>query len=780
MKKNGFTLIEIIGAIVMLGILAILAFATFSGSIKGFRDSYYKDTIRTIEKAGKEFFTDNRNYRPSKILNAQEVQLNTLVTKNYIDDVVDYNGDSCSDTSYVLVIKEGKDDYTYHGCLICKEDGYDNTVDDTYCDRTWLDPTKVNYGLGLMEDIYVYKGTTRDDLRNILELPLSYEREDSNGNIIATKLGTKEGDPTILPLNIDVVNTDVVGDYYVSYEYSGKTKERKVIVYENSAPGIVYKKQNTYAVSLAGDTRQDAPVAYKSGDWTQNVIVELTPETFVESGVTVSQYQWNKDNKWQTFACTGNPCSLKVSEEMNQTLQFRLIDSNGHISRETEPVIFKIDNTSPLCELEITTTESTPGWYNTNVGIKIKSMQDNKKNDNDSLVSGILYYNVQESSATLVRNVTTDSNTHSKDGNSITYIGYVEDKAENFNTCSITFKRDATKPKCGFTLTGTKTSSGWYTTDVGIEITTHSDNLSGVNSYGTGSLTGSRKFSHTTDITGASYTGHIKDNAGNTNTCSTGTFKRDANPPTCGEWGGESTVWTSGDRVISVGCTDPNGSGCTKTSYSTTISTGTTSTSSITLTIADNVGHTNTCTKTANVYVDKDDPSCIVEKSNTWEEDGVTTTVSCFDTGSEVASCDSGGTRLTEGSYEYSVTDNVGHSSTCSTTVDKQLQKRTWTCRAGISCTDNGCGTYPCNCGWATCPSGYQYYGTSGSSCCNAGGVCQSGRWVCGSCPSTCTLISVCGCANWGSPGPWTAASSCHAGEYDSHNKWDDCRTVYY
>ena len=106
-KEKGFTLIEIIGAIVILGIIAIIAFATYTSSLKGARNDYYVTLERTLAKSAEEFFGDNRNYRPNGILLAQEVKVSTLMSKNYISKVVDYNGDACTN-SYVLTIKEGK------------------------------------------------------------------------------------------------------------------------------------------------------------------------------------------------------------------------------------------------------------------------------------------------------------------------------------------------------------------------------------------------------------------------------------------------------------------------------------------------------------------------------------------------------------------------------------------------------------------------------------------------------------------------------------------------
>ena len=274
-KKNGFTLIEIIGAIVILGIIAIIAFATYTSSLRGFRDNYYTGLARTLTKSGEEFFSDNRNYRPNSILYAQEVTVSTLVTKNYLSKVVDYNGDACSNNSYVMVVKEGRDKYSYHTCLICDQDGYDNTTEDKYCDRTWLDPTKVEFGLGEMDTAYVYKGTTREELKELLELPVAYIRKGANGEILAEVRGTGEGEPTILPNNIDVVNTEVEGTYKVEYEYKDERKLRNVRVYENESPNIGYSKSQTRIKKLDG-TVETKTETYTSGEWAQNVIVTLS------------------------------------------------------------------------------------------------------------------------------------------------------------------------------------------------------------------------------------------------------------------------------------------------------------------------------------------------------------------------------------------------------------------------------------------------------------------------------------------------------------------------
>ena len=74
-------------------------------------------------------------------------------------------------------------------------------------------------------------------------------------------------------------------------------------------------------------------------------------------------------------------------------------------------------------------------------------------------------------------------------------------------------------------------NNNWYVGNVGVSFNKNTDNLSGVAQYGIGSLTGNKSMTHTQDTSSITYTGQIKDNAGNTNTC-TVSFKKDATKPT--------------------------------------------------------------------------------------------------------------------------------------------------------------------------------------------------------------------------------------------------------
>ena len=817
-NKKGFTLIEMIGVVIIIGIIAIIAFNTFTGNLKEFRDDYYTDLERTLAESGKEFFNDNRRFRPDSVFSAQKVTLDVLVAKNYISEVEDYDGNSCRNDSYVIIIKEGKDDYTYHSCLVCSEDNFDNT-DDSLCDPSWFDPSTISYGLGTLPTLYIYKGTSRDKLREQLTLPISIIKKDASGNILKEIRGDGIDDvPTILPKNIDVVDPNKVGTYKVEYEYIDAANEKQqkttnVIVYENDAPRTNITYENIVARDLDGNPSIESGT-YLSGKWVQKITLNLTANALTDPESKVVKYQWNKNGKWQDI-CTevrsNGSCTREITTEMNEEISFRTIDSKGNIGIVTSPIVIRIDNTKPTCTLKKTGTIKDNGWYVSDVTVSFDIKNDLvPSNGNHNAISQVKISNITSMPGNISRTSSNDNKVHSDDTDNVEYRGYVEDKAGNFYVCKTTLKKDGTAPSCSINLSGTKGDNDWYTTNVDVSFKTHSDNLSGVAKYGIGSYDGNRNITHKADTSSVTYTGYIKDNAGNTATCSnsfkkdgtapscsislSGTkgdndwyttnvdvsfrsntdnlsgvakygigsydgnrstthtadtssvtytgyikdkagntatcsdsFKKDGTKPSCGNWSGESTSWTKENREISVGCSDST-STCDKSKYSTTISSGTTSTKSISFEIKDKAGNKETCRKTANVYVDKEAPTCTTSKSNEGTTSGVNVSISCNNVGNgSNVTCPSSENGV-KSSKTYTVRDAAGNTSTCNVSVTPQSQKRTNTCSTGKRCSSASCETYT-ECKTSAC--GVNKY----KSCKNS--ACGTEKCNCSSCYTT-------------------------------------------
>ncbi len=206
----------------------------------------------------------------------------------------------------------------------------------------------------------------------------------------------------------------------------------------------------------------------------------------------------------------------------------------------------------------------------------------------------------------------------------------------------------------------------------------------------------------------------IYDNAGNATQCPVNVYV-DKTGPVCGTVTGASTTWTTGNRTISVACSDGH-SGCENDSYSSTF---TTTGRTGTITIKDNVGNTTSCT--VNKYIDKSNPTCSVSKSNTGKTTGVTCTVGCSDTGSGCVTSgdDQGAHTGKKSSTTYTVKDKVGHTDSCTCSITS-YNCNCDTCYGNWGewyCTNNGSvnlrtPTKECNDGFADCAavgSGYSF-----------------------------------------------------------------------
>ena len=114
---------------------------------------------------------------------------------------------------------------------------------------------------------------------------------------------------------------------------------------------------------------------------------------------------------------------------------------------------------------------------------------------------------------------------------------------------------------------------------------------------------------------------------------------------------------------------------------------GTTKEKNLSYTIKDNVGNTATCSKTANIYVDKEAPTCSWSgESTSWTRENRTITATCNDSGS---GCDNStlnkswsynsGEKKTD-NLSYEVKDNAGNKRICNKTANVYVDKVAPTC----------------------------------------------------------------------------------------------------
>lgn len=135
MNKNGFTLAELLGVIVILAILSGLAVLSMNGVIGTGKKGVYKGYENTIKNTMKNYFIDNQDDIPKKN-SEKQIFINELINNGYLDSFKDPNGGNCIDSSYVLVTR-GEDkssnyNLDYKVCLICTQNG-NNTYKSEGC-----------------------------------------------------------------------------------------------------------------------------------------------------------------------------------------------------------------------------------------------------------------------------------------------------------------------------------------------------------------------------------------------------------------------------------------------------------------------------------------------------------------------------------------------------------------------------------------------------------------------------------------------------------------------
>lgn len=221
----------------------------------------------------------------------------------------------------------------------------------------------------------------------------------------------------------------------------------------------------------------------------------------------------------------------------------------------TVTVVDEVKPTKPEVVLKLNNDKGSTYhglWYSGNIYQKFKS---NDTTGTGKQGSGIKEYQISTDKSTW-SSITGDSRITTTNGDQTYYVRSIDKSGNISDINSYNLKIDKEAPSCTIGLTGTISSSGWYSTNVGINFASIAEKVSGI-SYQIISPT-----SITSNTTGTAVIGVVTDKAGNTSMCTT-SVKRDATTPAAptitasdnigsGNWHNADTTLTfSGSTSIS-------------------------------------------------------------------------------------------------------------------------------------------------------------------------------------------------------------------------------------
>lgn len=171
MKKKGFTLIELVGVIAILGVISIFAVPALTKTLKQAADKEYNEFVKNVTLAAENYFhneTDGNIANNSRIF----IQVKELMDKEYLKKTVNpMTKTDVSDEATVIISKneDGTEKYTFvdqnvttsgyvTDGLILQYDGYTAPVDGVWPDLSGNNHNGIINGASWLNDKYYFDG----------------------------------------------------------------------------------------------------------------------------------------------------------------------------------------------------------------------------------------------------------------------------------------------------------------------------------------------------------------------------------------------------------------------------------------------------------------------------------------------------------------------------------------------------------------------------------------------------------------------------------------------
>ena len=112
MKNKGFTLVELLGVIVVLAIIGGIATLAITNYIGNSKEKVYRNYVATLKTTVEDYLIDdfakNGNLLPN-VGGSRTFTLNDLIHAKVIEELKDPNGGTCNQTTTIVTVKRDVD-----------------------------------------------------------------------------------------------------------------------------------------------------------------------------------------------------------------------------------------------------------------------------------------------------------------------------------------------------------------------------------------------------------------------------------------------------------------------------------------------------------------------------------------------------------------------------------------------------------------------------------------------------------------------------------------------
>ena len=524
-EKRSFPLRDFLLKLILIIIFVLLLVWLLPiPDLTGINNRIFNANVNEMKEAAISYFTTDR--LPQKEGDSVTLTLQEMLDMKLLLPFTDKDGNSCDTKNSYVTLTKKENEYEMKVYLKCNQQedyiivhlGCYSYCEDAICEKE-------------EEKVVVKPGGTKPSTPTKPSKPVTGEPSCSL-TISSGKLGE---------------NNWYIGNVVVKFKTKKTTTEGAKITSYGLGTSKNYNKDNSYTVTKDGTTKvygyvkdskgktavcsitvkkdTKAPSCSLSvlsgtknsdGNYITDVKVGFSKNTDATSGIL---YYGVTNSSKQTY---NSKTSYTVTKVGSTKVYGYVKDKAGHRAtcdltvKKVEVEEDKYSN--PSCSLKVMSgTKGDNNWYTSNVVIGF----DSKKTTNGATIST---YGLGTS-----QNYNKDTSyTVNSDGTKTVY-GYVKDSKGNTAVCSITVKRDATKPNCSLAVQSGAYNDTYYTSDVVIGFKTKNDATSGMNSFGIGkseNYKNSNTYTITTTGNHKVY-GYVKDNAGNKNVCSIDVVKKD-------------------------------------------------------------------------------------------------------------------------------------------------------------------------------------------------------------------------------------------------------------